>query len=67
MQINGLRVVRADYLANMTLMGWQFGVPDIDGVYWSLVVEIKFYVIVAVVLACGQMKRVRLLLFGVWS
>ena len=34
------------------------GVPSIDGVYWSLFVEIRFYLLVLLVLAFGWMPRI---------
>jgi peptidoglycan/LPS O-acetylase OafA/YrhL len=34
------------YLLNMTMLSGFFGVPSIDGVYWSLFVELQFYFLV---------------------
>lgn len=45
------------YLVNMTMLSGFVGVPSIDGVYWSLFVELKFYVMVAVLLAIGQIHH----------
>lgn len=45
------------YLTNMTMMSDFVGVPSIDGAYWSLFVEIHFYVIICVVLAIGRIHR----------
>jgi peptidoglycan/LPS O-acetylase OafA/YrhL len=42
-----------------------FGVPDIDGVYWTLQAEIKFYGCVFILIALGQFKRNKLWL-PVW-
>lgn len=39
-----------DYLLNLTLFAGFFRVPYVDGVYWSLTVELKFYILVAVLL-----------------
>ncbi|HEX5801623.1 MAG TPA: acyltransferase [Azospira sp.] len=50
------------YLLNLTLLGGFLGVPPIDGVYWSLFVEMKFYALVAIVLVAGLMPRVQTLL-----
>jgi peptidoglycan/LPS O-acetylase OafA/YrhL len=44
------------YLANMTMLNGFFGTPHIDGVYWSLFVEIKFYLIVAAILLIGAIR-----------
>ena len=52
------------FLANLTLMGDFLGVEPIDGVYWSLVVEMRFYLLVAVVLALGAVRHVEGLLLA---
>ncbi|WP_237742357.1 acyltransferase family protein [Gayadomonas joobiniege] len=41
----------SQYLFNMTMLAGVFYVPYIDGVYWTLLIELKFYVLVACVLA----------------
>lgn len=45
------------YLANMTLMSEFIGVESIDGVYWSLFVEIRFYAMVALLLVLGRIHQ----------
>jgi peptidoglycan/LPS O-acetylase OafA/YrhL len=45
------------YLVNMTMLGEFLGVPAVDGVYWSLAIEFKFYALVAVVLALGRVHQ----------
>jgi peptidoglycan/LPS O-acetylase OafA/YrhL len=42
------------------------GVPDIDSVYWTLFVELRFYLIMAVVLYWGLTYRRAVLLCAVW-
>jgi peptidoglycan/LPS O-acetylase OafA/YrhL len=42
------------YLFNMTMASDLFGVPLLDGAYWSLLVEIRFYALVAIVLTFGK-------------
>ena len=46
-----------EYLANMTLMGNILKVPPMDGAYWSLFVEIRFYALVAAVLIIGKIHQ----------
>ena len=41
------------------------GIEAIDGVYWSLAVEMKFYLLVFLLVALGQMGRVKYCL-GIW-
>lgn len=50
------------YLANMTLVGNFLNIKPIDGVYWSLIVELRFYALVFVVLALRQIGRTQLIL-----
>ena len=45
------------YLMNMTLLSEFFDVKSIEGVYWSLFVEIRFYVLVALVLVIGKIRH----------
>ena len=35
------------YAVNLTMLSGFFDVPSVDGVYWSLFVELRFYVLVA--------------------
>lgn len=52
--------------ANLTMVQRAFGVQDIESVYWTLWAELRFYVLVGVLLALG-MTRNRLVAFAaVW-
>ena len=53
------------YLANLTMLHSFAGIEAIDGVYWSLAVEMKFYLLVFLLVALGQMGRVKYCL-GIW-
>lgn len=55
----------SDLLINLSMLQSVFGVAHIDGVYWTLVVELHFYALVLLVLCCGQMRRVEQVL-AVW-
>jgi peptidoglycan/LPS O-acetylase OafA/YrhL len=50
----------SQYLINMTMLSGFIDVPAIDGAYWSLFVEIKFYVLVAAVLIIGRIHQAQL-------
>jgi peptidoglycan/LPS O-acetylase OafA/YrhL len=50
------------YLANLTMLNEFVGIPSIDGVYWSLAVELTFYAMVAAVLLLRQLPRIELFL-----
>lgn len=45
------------YMANMTMLSGLSKIPPIDGAYWSLLVEIRFYALVAVLLAVGRVHQ----------
>lgn len=63
---SGMRHVTArEYLLNLTMLGGFIGVPFVDSVYWSLLVEIRFYVLVLLILAIRQMHRAQEIL-GLW-
>ena len=47
----------SQYLVNMTMLNGFVGVTSIDGAYWSLFVEIRFYALVALVLAIGRIHQ----------
>ncbi len=55
----------SQYLINMTMLNGFIGVPSIDGAYWSLNVEIRFYVLVTIVLVIGRIHQAQLFLI-VW-
>jgi peptidoglycan/LPS O-acetylase OafA/YrhL len=50
------------YLLNMTMVSGVAAVPAVDGVYWSLLVELKFYALVLLAMALRQMGRLKVLL-----
>ena len=50
------------YAVNLTMLSGFLKVPSVDGVYWSLFVELRFYALVALVLLFKQLGRIQLLL-----
>lgn len=46
-------------LANLTLLQSFLGVSDVDGAYWTLAYEIRFYAAVFFVLLVGEQKHLR--------
>jgi peptidoglycan/LPS O-acetylase OafA/YrhL len=52
----------SQYLVNMTMTSGFLGVESIDGVYWSLFIELRFYSLVCLVLALGQIDRSEILI-----
>ncbi len=45
------------YLVNLTMLNGFVGVPSIDGVYWSLFIELQFYGLVAALLILGRIHQ----------
>ncbi|MBT2387258.1 acyltransferase [Streptomyces sp. ISL-11] len=56
-----------DMVTNLTMLQGGLGVWDVDGVYWTLFIELKFYVLFAVVVATGVTYRKCVLFCGVWT
>jgi peptidoglycan/LPS O-acetylase OafA/YrhL len=52
----------SQYLINMTMLSGFIGVDPIDGVYWSLFVELRFYALVALILLIGKIQKAQLIL-----
>lgn len=44
-------------LANLTMVHEQFGVPSVDGVYWSLEVELIYYLWMLALASSGWLRR----------
>jgi peptidoglycan/LPS O-acetylase OafA/YrhL len=62
---NGLfEVGLAQYLANLTMVSGYVDVPPVDGVYWTLLVEMKFYLLVFVLLLFRQIDHIERYLAG---
>ena len=55
-----------DWLANLTMLQGTFVVPNVDGVYWTLLTELRFYLLVFLVCATGLFSALPLLLAG-WA
>lgn len=45
-----------DYLANLTMFQFYLKVPDIDGPYWTMIIEMLFYIFIAIVFTLKQLK-----------
>jgi peptidoglycan/LPS O-acetylase OafA/YrhL len=48
------------WLANLTLFNKRMGIEDIDGVYWTLVVEVKFYFCILALLLFDLVRYYRI-------
>lgn len=54
------------YFANLTFLPQLFGHEFMDGVYWSIVVEIIFYAWVALLVGCGLFRRFLPEIIALW-
>ncbi|MFI0905829.1 acyltransferase family protein [Streptomyces sioyaensis] len=54
-------------ITNLTMLQGGNNTPDVDPVYWTLFVELKFYLITVVVMLFGVTYRNCLILCGVWT
>ena len=57
-------VTSGDFLVNLTMLQEFVGVRHVDTVYWSLIVELKFYLLTCGVVLLGLLPRVRGLLLA---
>lgn len=63
----GRRTSLTETLVNLTMVQDLFQVTGVQVVFWTLLVELKFYLLVLVVLALGPLTRNRVLAFAtVW-
>ncbi len=61
-----LSVTWPQYTANLTMFAPALGQPFMDGVYWTIVLEIVFYAWVALALLAGIFERWKLPLMAAW-
>ncbi|WP_030018678.1 acyltransferase family protein [Streptomyces monomycini] len=54
-------------LTNLTMLQQGLGVPDVDDAYWTLFIELKFYLLFAVVVFRGVTYRRCVLFCGLWT
>lgn len=61
----GRQYSTSQILANFTLLNDYLGVIDVDGVYWTLKVELKFYACIFLLLIFGAFQKYRIWL-SIW-
>lgn len=54
------KISLSQVLINFTMLNDYLGVANVDGVYWTLQVELKFYACVLILLCLGQLHRYEL-------
>jgi peptidoglycan/LPS O-acetylase OafA/YrhL len=60
------RLSTGEYAVNLTMLQRAFGVTDANGVYWSLWVELRFYLLIAVLVLVGVTMARCLVFMGTW-
>jgi len=54
----------ARYVINMTMLNGFFNIGYIDGVYWTLFVELKFYILTLIIIYFNQLVNAEKILWG---
>lgn len=63
---DGKDISWGEVAVNVTLLQEAFGVRHVDGVYWTLWVELRFYLLVVLLVAIGLTRRRLLAFAAVW-
>lgn len=61
----GSGLAPGDVVRNLTMIPGYLGAPYVDGVYWTLEVEIRFYALIFLLIIARQMSRIETWLY-VW-
>lgn len=52
------------YLANMSMLQYYFKIHNVDGPYWTLIIELFFYCVMLLLFVTNQLKRVEVIGFA---
>lgn len=63
---DGKQISLAEVAVNITLLQEAFGVRHVDGVYWTLWTELRFYALVVLMVAIGITRRRLLVVAAAW-
>ena len=58
------QITLPDYLVNLTMLAGFVGVEDVDGAYWTLYIELKFYAVIFVILLFNQIKKLEIIMIA---
>ncbi|MBK7504059.1 MAG: acyltransferase [Bacteroidetes bacterium] len=53
----------AQYLPNMTMLQYYFKIPDLDGPYWTMIIELLFYFLMLLVFKARLIKNFSIVAF----
>lgn len=62
--VGGESISLPTFIANITMMPSWWGQPYVDGVYWTLEIELQFYLLIAIIWRCGGMRYLTPLCWG---
>ena len=52
-----------DYLANLTMFQYYFNIKNIDGVYWTLIIELLFYLFILIIYLLKKTLKIEIIGF----
>lgn len=52
------KITFSDYLGNLTMFQYYLKIPNIDDPYWTMIIEMLFYIFVAILFSLKQLKRI---------
>lgn len=58
------QITGSQYLINLSMLANFLGVDNIDGVYWTLYIELKFYAIIFLILLFKKIEKIEIVLSG---
>jgi peptidoglycan/LPS O-acetylase OafA/YrhL len=47
-----------EYFGNMTMFQYYLGIRDIDGPYWTMIIEMLFYILIAIIFSLKKIKYI---------
>ena len=60
--INHIKIYSSwDFVANLTMFQLYFNVPNLDGPYWTLIVEMLFYILILILFQLNLLKHITLI------
>lgn len=61
--LEGREVSILEFLLNLSMIHTQFGIKSVDGVYWTLLLELKFYFLMFILYKFNLLKKIEVISF----
>ena len=55
---NIINITLIEYIGNMTMFQFYLGIQDIDAPYWTMIIEMLFYIFILVIYTCGGLNHI---------